>query len=188
MGIITNFFKNRKAAPFKNRGMEALLMRNYEEAVSNFEVALIHFPDDDISLLNLGYAYTGLKKYDKAKEVLERAVGLASPVNPAPQIALAMVHYETANFELAKKHIDEALKIDIKHPAAHYYLGLILLKEGRMDEATEEFEEVISEKPTFVQARILAIGESYLLKDKVFGSITQSEEGNNNSIKDNPTK
>jgi len=176
MKFITNFLKNRKSASSRNKGLNSLIIRDYNEAIINFEKALEIFPDDDISLLNLGYSYTGLKKFDEAKNALVKAVKLASPVNPAPEIALAMVYYETENFDLARNSINNALKIDIKHPAAHYYLGLILLKENRVDEATEEFEEVISEKPTFVQARMLAIGEAYLLEKKIFGTLSMNNE------------
>ncbi len=166
MKFFSNLIKSLRSRKFRNNGLNSLFMRDYKVAEENFLKAIEIYPEDEISLLNLGYSLTSEKRFDEAIINLQKAVDCASPVNPAPAIALAMAYYETGKIENANVFLKEALKIDVKHPAVHYYLGLILLKEERFDEATEEFEEVIAEKPTFVQARLLAIGETWLMDKK----------------------
>jgi tetratricopeptide (TPR) repeat protein len=167
MGFFTGFFSHFKARKPRNRGLDALYQRNYLDAENAFLEVLEIDQEDSITWLNLGYALTGQKRFEEALGPLEKAVEFASPVNPAPRIALGMAYYELGRNDEARAELQTALKTDVKHPAAHYYLGLILLRENRLDEATEEFEEVISEKPTFVQARLLTIGETYLMKGKL---------------------
>lgn len=166
-GFLAGLFSGWRSAAPRNEGIDALAERDYPRAETHLRKALELSPDDETALYNLGVALHGQRRYPEAAETLERAVAGAAPVNPAPLIALGMVRYETGDFERARVALRDALRIDVKHPAAHYYLGLILLKEGRVDEATEEFEEVIAERPTFVQARMLALGEGFLNAQKL---------------------
>lgn len=153
-------------ANHKDKGISLLEEKKYDEAVSELTAALEKSPEDEIVLLNLGQAYLELRKYDEAVEKLRKAVQKASSVNPVPAIMLGYAYYKADKLDEAEKSIESALKIDSKHPAAYYYRGLISLKRGHVDEATDAFEEVISERPTFVQARLLAIGEMFIIKNE----------------------
>jgi tetratricopeptide (TPR) repeat protein len=160
--MFSRFFNSFKARKQFKSGMEYLAARDFSSARGEFEEARKLDPHDDMTLLNLGQVYTELGEYEKAIEALSKAKELASPVNPIPEIYLGYAYYRHGKLDEANEALESALKIDIKHPAAHYYLGLVSLKRGRVEEATEHFEEVVSEKPTFIQARLLAIGEMML--------------------------
>lgn len=160
--FLGRLFGGSPARKLCDEGCDLLAERKYAEAEAKLRQAVEAAPEDETSLYNLGLSLHFQRKRQEAAEVLERAVKHAAPVNPAPLIALGMVRYELERFDAARESLQAALRLDCKHPAAHYYLGLILLKEGRVDEATEAFEEVIAERPTFVQARMLALGEGYL--------------------------
>jgi len=147
----------------KKKGLELLDNKQYEEAAAHFKTALEKAPFDQSLLLNISQALFELKKFEEAVGYLKTAAEKASSINPVPAIMLGYALYKLDRLEEAGAALNAALKIDSKHPAAHYYMGLLNLKLGNVDMATDSFEEVISEKPTFIQARLLAIGEMYII-------------------------
>lgn len=150
--------------PHKTKGLQLLEDRLFEEAVEELKHAHEKSNGREESiLLGLGHAFFELKRFSESIEYLKIAADNASTINPVPSIMLGYAYLKTDNVEEAENSIRKALKIDVKHPAARYYMGLILLKKGNIDAATDEFEEVIAEKPTFVQARLLAIGEMFIM-------------------------
>lgn len=150
--------------PHKNAGVSLLDEGRFEEAVA--ELKLAHEKSngrDETILLSLGHALFELRRFAEAVDYLKIAAENASTINPVPSIMLGYAYLKSGDAEEAEKSIKKALKIDVKHPAARYYMGLIHLKRGNVDAATDEFEEVIAEKPTFIQARLLAIGEMFIM-------------------------
>lgn len=158
--FIKNIFVSNEK---KTLGMSLLDEKRHAEAVEAFIAALEKSPDDIDILLNISHALFELKRHADAIEYLKRAASRASSINPVPEIMLGYAYYKTDALDESKAALERALRIDSKHPAARYYMGLLNLKLGNIDAATDEFEEVISEKPTFMQARLLAIGESFII-------------------------
>lgn len=147
----------------KKLGQGHLDAGRYEEAVSHLKAALAKAPEDQTLLMNISQALFELKNFEDAVPYLKTAAAKASSINPVPAIMLGYALYRLDRLEESSEALKTALKIDSKHPAAHYYMGLLNLKQGNIDSATDSFEEVISEKPTFIQARLLAIGEMYII-------------------------
>ncbi len=150
----------------KKKGLSYLESRQYEEAAEQFKAALEKSPGDNGLLLNISQALFEQKKFEDALPYLKTAAAKASSINPVPAIMLGYALYKLDKLEDAGEALNAALKIDSKHPAAHYYMGLLNLKLGNIDTATDSFEEVISEKPTFIQARLLAIGEMFIINSE----------------------
>jgi tetratricopeptide (TPR) repeat protein len=153
-------------ASHKNKGMRFLEEKRFEEAVSELKEAVVSSPRDETSLLSLSQALFELKRFEDAIEYLTAAAENASSINPVPAIMLGYAYYKIEKVDEARSTLERAMKIDSKHPAARYYMGLVHLKSGNIDAATDEFEEVISEKPTFIQARLLAIGEMFIIQNE----------------------
>ncbi len=150
----------------KKMGFDCLDNRQYDRAVEYFRAALEKKPSDNNILMNISHALFELKRFEEAVGYLKTAADKASSVNPVPAIMLGYALYKSERLEEAEAALSAALKIDSKHPAAHYYAGLLNLKKGNIDAATDSFEEVISEKPAFVQARLLAIGEMFIIESE----------------------
>ncbi len=153
-------------ASHKSKGMRFLEEKRFEEAVSELKEAVVSSPKDETSLLSLSQALFELKRFEESIEYLKTAAENASSINPVPAIMLGYAYYKTEKVEDARSALERAMKVDSKHPAARYYMGLVHLKSGNIDAATDEFEEVISEKPTFIQARLLAIGEMFIIQNE----------------------
>lgn len=154
------FIKNEELI----KGLKYFDEGNYNKAVEHLKEALKIDPSNDKILLSLSQALLELKQYDEALIYLNELVKNVSSINPVPLIMLGYALYNLNRLDEAEEALKKALKIDSKHPAIHYYLGLLNIKKGNIDIATDCFEEVISEKPTFLKARLLAIGELLLLK------------------------
>jgi Tfp pilus assembly protein PilF len=61
---------------------------------------------------------------------------------------MGICYFETSNLEEARKEMEMALNHDPKHVAAHFNLGIVSLKGGKVKEANEWFKKTIALSPT----------------------------------------
>lgn len=123
------------------------LLPLYEAAPANVDVAI-----------NVGGAYILLRKWDKAVQVLRRAVEL-DPDNVMLWLNLGAA--ELGRLELsgprqqarAIQAYERALAIDPKTPNAHYHLGLIHKERKDSARATAAFEAALLVDPNDKDAR-----------------------------------
>jgi tetratricopeptide (TPR) repeat protein len=123
------------------------LLPLYDAAPANIDVAV-----------NLGGAYILLRKWDKAAQVLRRAVEL-EPDNVMLWLNLGAA--ELGRLELAGPRQQEralrayerALAIDPKTPNADYHIGLIYKERGDFVRAAAAFEAALRVDPTDKDAR-----------------------------------
>jgi tetratricopeptide (TPR) repeat protein len=123
------------------------LLPLYDAAPANIDVAV-----------NLGGAYILLRKWDKAAQVLRRAVEL-EPDNVMLWLNLGAA--ELGRLELAGPRQQEralrayerALAIDPKTPNADYHIGLIYKERGDFVRAAAAFEAALRVDPNDKDAR-----------------------------------
>lgn len=93
------------------------------------------------------YANLGIRGYiapiesrHKAEEAARKALALDDNLAEA-HVAFAQVHSYVApyNFSLADRELRRATELSPSLALAHYYLGLSLVRQGRLDESLEEF-------------------------------------------------
>jgi tetratricopeptide (TPR) repeat protein len=53
----------------------------------------------------------------------------------------------------AMEHWEQALRIKPDFAEPHYFLGNVLLQQGRRQEAMEQYEQALRIKPDFTEAR-----------------------------------
>jgi Flp pilus assembly protein TadD len=135
-----------------------LLGAAYEEAGNDLKAEQI-FQDAQQFRRYLGEAWTNLGSLafrrgdlSKANWYLSRAVARA-PSRPK-------AHYNYALVLSAKKERDRALDelkiagdLDPEDAEIHYLAGVILLRQGRLDEAKREFAEALKRRPDHADAR-----------------------------------
>jgi len=128
-----------------------------QAAVQFLTQAVAAAPNFELALSDLGAQYLKLLQWTKAKETFAALVKL-KPTDAAAQLNLGIAFYNVGTelmgqqkYEDAEKefnecetHLREAVKLKIPGPAAHYYLGLMLLKFKTYDEAQKELELAIS--------------------------------------------
>ena len=121
------------------------------DSVEQFLKALQLNPHHLLALVNLGNAYRAEKRWDSARQVLQRAVDLA-PNDPEANYALGMVFAQTDDTAKAYDHLQAALRARPNYPEALNNLGVLYLVTQRRDDAMASFEQCIRVAPVFDQA------------------------------------
>lgn len=116
------------------------------------------------ALHNLGVAYAEGGKWEEAVRTYKKALALPAYGNIDTYNNLGWAYYNLNRLQEAEEVLRLALKLDPKMVAASYHLGLVLVREGRRDEAKVEFRrarELAPDTPfgLAAQQHLKALGE-----------------------------
>jgi tetratricopeptide (TPR) repeat protein len=170
----------KAALDFYQKGTTAAQKGDSKAAVDFLGKAVAAAPDFALALTELGSQYLKLSQWSKATETFEALVKL-KPAEAQPQLDLGIALFNEGSellsqkkFEDAEKkyneaesHLREAIKLKSPGPAAHYYLGLMLIKWKAYEEAQKELELAISNG-----------GENLALAHKYLGGVYLSTHKN----------
>jgi tetratricopeptide (TPR) repeat protein len=133
-------------------GLSYFMIENYAKAVSLLE-AVVAVKTQDAALY-YPYALSLLKdgKIEAGNHAIEQMV-LVGGDSPQVHILLSQANYERGDTVKALAELDIALKLDDKVRLAHFYAGLIHLKDGKMDLAARDFEAELALNPNDVTAK-----------------------------------
>lgn len=137
---------------WNNLGTIAYQQRNYARAEECFREALEQDPQSYEALVNLGGVLITLHELDEA--LTRNALATEKRPNDAlAQSQLGMTYFSLGQYDLAKKHLEQARQID----AAHFsYPQLILaeihLREGDRAAAAEALDDFLDHHPDWPQA------------------------------------
>ncbi len=104
-------YDDANAEAYKTRGVLALQKGNFDEAASNFKLAIERRPDDYLLWIRLGYAQYKLNDFTAAHESYNRASALA-PNYAQPQWYKGQLYLKTGDTEQAFDHLSQAAAID----------------------------------------------------------------------------
>lgn len=100
----------------------------------------------------------------RAREDFRRNLEAAT-LNPADSSAhynLGLIYQQRRQYEEAKASFARAIEIDREETDAHYQLGRIAREEGRLAEAINHFDAVVSRNPAHSQSEVWReIGQTY---------------------------
>lgn len=170
----------QNALDFYQKGTAAAQKGNAQSAVEFLSKAVAAHPNFPLALNELGLQYLKLKQMDKAAETYEALLKL-KPADAAGHLNLGIALYNQGitlvgqqKWDDAQKKLDaseaqlrEAIKLNHPGPAAHYYLGMLLIKFKAFDEAQKELELAISNG-----------GENLALAHKFLGGVYMSTHKN----------
>jgi tetratricopeptide (TPR) repeat protein len=139
------------------KGTVAAQKGDSKVAVQFLTEAVAAAPNFAMALNDLGSQYQKQFQWSKASETFEALVKL-KPADASAQLNLGIALYnegvglmDQQKYEDAEKkfngcetHLREAVNLKSPGPAAHYYLGMMLLKFKAYDEAQKELELAIS--------------------------------------------
>lgn len=147
----------QNALDLYGKGTAAAQKGNAKEAADFLSKAVAAYANFPMALNELGLQYLKLRQWDKAAETYEALIKL-KPTDAAAHLNLGIALYNIGiglvtqqklddaqkNLDGAEAQLREAVKLNSPGPAAHYYLGLTLIKFRAYDEAQKELELAIS--------------------------------------------
>lgn len=147
---------------WNNLGLLATREGDTASAIGYFKQALQTDPDHFIALENLGNAYRQQKRWDEARETLERALAI-KPADPEANYSLGMVFAQWNDTGRAYEYLQKALQARPAYPEALNNLGVLYLRTRRRDEAVAVFEKCIRVAPAFDQS-YLNLAKTYTIE------------------------
>ena len=132
---------------FFNLGFLAIERKQLEEAIENFKSFLKMQPRHPKAHFGLATSYAMLGKQEEAKQHYENAIAY-DPGFLSPYINLANLHMTTGNIMEAKNLLKMVLLKNPNLAGVHKNLGLILMQEKDMNNASEHFREYLRLMPT----------------------------------------
>lgn len=127
-------------------GVARLRVADWAGAVDALAQAHEQAPNRALTLVGLGLAHNGQKRFTEAKDALDRALRL-DPESVEALAALAEAEEGLGEAEAAEGHAERALARDPSHAGAHAVLGMIRLDQGRYDEARAALERAVALDP-----------------------------------------
>jgi TolB-like protein len=126
--------------------MRMLLDWDWAGAEQAYKEALAIEPNYASALSGLGLLSSALGRLDDAIDYQQRSLDV-DPLRAASHHNLGFVHYLNRQFPLAEANFRDALEMSHgSYPRGHYYLALILLAQGRLEEAYAAIEQETGEQ------------------------------------------
>ena len=129
-------------------GVLLLITGRAAEAVVHLEPAAFEVLNREpwLALGNLGWAYTELGEYDKAIEVLRRAL-FDQPRFCVGMFRLGVAHYMKKDYAASEKMLSQSLSISEsgcdQMQESYYFLGMIYLRRGDVASSQQMFERCV---------------------------------------------
>ena len=114
--------------------------------IQYLEEVLKQDPDSDQLLVELGWLYYRTGNYQKANQVLTRAIAV-NKLNPAAHFNLGLVYRETGLLEKAVQELQRTLELDPDSKYAYYELGMIYFSQEKWDQAAAQFRYAAEKDP-----------------------------------------
>jgi tetratricopeptide (TPR) repeat protein len=109
----------------------------------------------------LGLKHENFDNREQAQAAYQKAIEL-SPENGEAHFRLGLMQLRAADFSASAEHLREAVSLGLVE--GNYYLGLIGLLEGRLEDARKAFQAVPADHPLWVPA-LLGLG-TLAMRDK----------------------
>ncbi len=122
------------------------------EAVSAYRKALELDHENAVALNNLAWLLgKDGKNLGEAIALAERAYGKA-PNSPPVMDTLGWLNYQKGNLDRAEELVKAALAGDPENSSIRSHLGMVYVKQGKTQEAIQEFNRIIKTSPQSPEA------------------------------------
>lgn len=140
-------------------GRIRLVQANYSESINALEAGAAFQSDDNERLIDLAIAYFHLEQYEKAINILGKALD-RDPRNTSAHHMLGKTLFMIGDFDRATSELQIALRDAPNDYDVTYTLGLAYLKRRQIAEARQLYDQMIRRLGDQPQLRVL-IGRAY---------------------------
>lgn len=153
-----------KVGPFLHyyEGIQNRLYGNYEDALSNLEIAKILEPNNDAIYYELAISYNMIGEVDSAIVNLEKAVEL-SPINKYYRSLLGMLYINQQMFDKALTNQQQLVLIDSLNINHQFQLALLQSEQKNFDQAVSilnSLEEQLGYNTRLAETRLRILIET----------------------------
>lgn len=135
----------------RDKGFKLLLKGEFQEAVSNFDMALKLNPNDHRAYSGISSGKGFLKQMEEALREAKKAVELA-PNDSFANANLGFVYILKGDFESALNIYQKTAGIDPKYADVQYNLGWLYQEKGQIENAIEAYKNAIKHNPKMAMA------------------------------------
>lgn len=142
-----------------NEGVTAAVQKRYVDAVKLLESAAVVDPQNDQVFWNLALVHMELRKYDKARDDLQKAIAL-NKESGGYQEKLGTILIELKDWNAAKTALEESIKLEPQLFKAYYKLAQVNEQLDDQQSALKNYTTAIEKGPRFLEA-YNALGRLY---------------------------
>jgi tetratricopeptide (TPR) repeat protein len=131
---------------YVKEGKSKLRLKQYEAALTDFNIAVKLNPDSASNYMNRGLCYYGLGKFDKALLDFQSAAQV-DPTKADYVYYKGLVLFSQENHQAAFDEFSKAIKLDINHYNSYLYRGYTCEALGNFKSGIYDFTQAIRIKP-----------------------------------------
>src|ERR1700722_16351851 len=132
-------------------GVALMDRRDYASALGHFQTACVMTPASDIGCLNMGIALLNMRRYDDARQILEKSVE-RDPQNARAWYNLALLARATGDSASVRDDFQKVAAIDPDDPGTQYFLGYLATQDQKYEQAVADFQRAIELDPLHISA------------------------------------
>lgn len=136
-----------------SRGHGHLALKQYDEALVDFNAYIQLAPTDPIGYIGKARAFRGKQEHDLAAEALRIAYAL-SPENYRVEIALGNLAIDVSDYRGALEHYEKAILLEPYSPAIMSNIGLAHLSLGEYEAAKQAFSDALGQSPNDLKSLV----------------------------------
>jgi protein O-mannosyl-transferase len=136
----------------RNLGFAFYMKGQMNEALSQFQKAVLLEPDAPEAYDHLGITFNNKGQTDEAIRQFQEALRL-DPSYADAHYNLGVAFYLQGRTDEAIRQFQESIRLKPDHAEAHHNLGVTLGLKGQTDEAIRQFQEALRLKPDYADAR-----------------------------------
>jgi len=138
---------------------------NADKAVEVFEKITEMEPDASMALCSLGNARIAAGNFDGAESAYKRAVEIDPMETGTYYNRLSQVYFEAGHNERAEAALRRCIEYRPDEPAYHLSLGDILIRQGRLSDATVSYEKAVELNRQYAGAYYNRLGNTLAKTD-----------------------
>lgn len=128
-----------------NVGFVYKKMKAMDDALTHFQKATELQPGYYEAWVEMGDIYNNSGKYPEAIQAFEKSIAIRSEVSPLYNYGAACLN--AGEIPKAQEAFEKALALDPNHAGANYQMGMVLVNQGKNDEAVTYLEKYLELEP-----------------------------------------
>lgn len=133
-------------------------LKEYENALIFYEIAVLINPDIVNAYVNMGHSYTKLKEFDKALDCFAKVFECKDDsskfqeIKAGVYISMSLICSDNNDFDTAIELLEKGVNLNSKDVDLYLNLGNCYRRKGNIDKAIEYFNEALKIENNYVAA------------------------------------